>query len=57
MKTAPSDELKVEIDFIATGRLTAELLEHGAMEERVVSDHWPVFASWKLKVPGSVTAP
>lgn len=48
VKTAPSNEPKVEIDFIATRGLMANLLEHGAMEERVVSDHWPVFASWKL---------
>lgn len=48
VKTAPSDEPKVEIDFVVTRGLKAELLEHGAIEERVVSDHWPIFAVWRF---------
>jgi len=49
VKTAPSDKPKVEIDFIVTRGMEAKLLEHGAMEERIVSDHWPIFAIWEFE--------
>ena len=48
VKTAPSDDPKVEIDFVVTRGLQAKLLEYGAIEERVVSDHWPIFAVWEF---------
>ncbi|YCM46461.1 endonuclease/exonuclease/phosphatase family protein [Verrucomicrobiaceae bacterium 227] len=48
VKTYPSDKPEIEIDFVVTRGLKAELLEHGAMEERIVSDHWPIFAAWKF---------
>ena len=48
VKTAPSDVPKVEIDFVVTRGLDAKLIEHAAIEERVVSDHWPIFAVWQF---------
>ena len=48
VKTAPSDDPKVEIDFVVTRGLKAKLIEHEAIEERVVSDHWPIFAVWEF---------
>ena len=48
VKTAPSDDPKVEIDFVVTRGMKAKLIEHAAIEERVVSDHWPIFAVWKI---------
>ena len=35
VKTYPSDKPEIEIDFVVTRGLKAELLEHGAMEERL----------------------
>lgn len=47
-KTSPANDPRKEIDFIITRKLDAQAIEHGVIEERMASDHLPIFAVWKL---------
>lgn len=43
-KTWPSDKPKVEIDFIAVRGLSIVSIEHDVIDEKVASDHRPIYA-------------
>jgi endonuclease/exonuclease/phosphatase family metal-dependent hydrolase len=48
--TFPADSPREEIDFVFAGPATRwEVLESTVVDERVASDHRPVFTRWKLK--------
>lgn len=47
-KTCPSDVPKVEIDFMVTKGVPWKVLEHKVVEEKVASDHRPIYAVWEI---------
>lgn len=50
-KTFPSDKPEVEIDFIVTKHIHSPSVEHDVIDERVASDHRPIFGVIELTTP------
>ena len=55
-KSWPADNPKVEIDHIIVKGLPAYTCKYYTVDERVASDHRPVFAEFKFKAKNSAPA-
>jgi len=53
VKTCPADEPTKEIDYIVTLGLPWKIKEHKVVEEKVASDHRPIYAVWEIPAGGS----